>query len=61
MCWFDPPESSKKIIKYHCVQIIDEIHRLQKEGDPYGWELQDVHKLLDHLNNPKSCDEKPKD
>ncbi len=56
MCWFDPPEASKKLVKYHCQQIIDELQRLNKIGDPIGLELKDVKTLLEHLWDPKTCD-----
>lgn len=57
-CWFDPPESSKKLIKNNCQQIVDEVKRLKKEGDPIGLEIKDVHELIDHLYNPKICTER---
>ena len=57
-CWYDPPEESKKLIKDHCQKIVDEIHRLSKIGDPLGCEIQDVHKLLDHIYNPEICNER---
>ncbi len=57
-CWYDPPEESKKLVKYHCQIIIDELIRLNRIGDPLGLGLEDVKKLLDHLWNPSSCDEK---
>ncbi len=56
MCWYDPPESSKKFIKNCCVMIVEEVIRLQKEGDPLGCEIHDIHTLIDHLYNPKNCD-----
>jgi hypothetical protein len=58
MCWFEPPEESKKMIKYHCQQIVDEIKRLDREGDPIGLEIKDVKELLDHLYDPTKCEEK---
>ncbi len=58
MCWYDPPEASKKLIKNLCQQIIDEVSELRKHGDPIGLELRDVKELLDHLYDPASCDEK---
>lgn len=56
-CWYDPPEASKRLIKNCCQQIVEEVKRLQKEGDPLGWELKNVHELLDHLYDPKACKE----
>lgn len=58
MCWFDPPEESKRLVKMHCQLIIDELHRLNKIGDPLGLELKDVKILLDHLWDPSACKEK---
>ncbi len=57
MCWFDPPEESKKLIKNHCKQIVDEVKRLREMGDPLGCEIKDVHELIDHLYDPSSCKE----
>ncbi len=56
-CWYDPPEESKKLIKDCCQKIVDELHRLGKIGDPQGWEIKDIHELLDHLYDPKICKE----
>jgi len=61
MCWFDPPEESKKMVKFHCEKIIDELKRLNLIGDPIGLELKDVKELLYHLWNPKVCQEKEND
>jgi hypothetical protein len=58
MCWYDPPEKSKKVIKGLCLLIVDEIKMLEKNGDPIGCEIDDVKRLLDHLYEGK-CDEKP--
>ena len=60
MCWYDPPEGSKKYIKSHCQMIVDELKRVQVEGDPYGWELTNIHELLDHLYYPENCAERCK-
>ncbi len=57
MCWYDPPEESKKIIKDACQTIVNEVKLLQIRGDPIGYELKDVKKLIDHLYNPKMCDD----
>lgn len=57
-CWYDPPEESKKIIKNCCQQIVDELKRLQEEGDPIGWKLDNVHELLNHLYDPRMCKER---
>lgn len=58
-CWYDPGEGPKRLIKSHCQQIVDEIKRLEKEGDPIGVSLKDAQKLLEHLYIGK-CDEKEK-
>lgn len=57
MCWYDPPEASKKLLKHLCVSIVEELYRLSRDGDPMGYEIQDIHKLLDHLYTGK-CNEK---
>lgn len=57
MCYYDPPEESKRYIKYICQHLIDEIHRLEKGGDPLGCSLVDVKNLLDHLYDPGTCEE----
>jgi hypothetical protein len=54
-CWYDPPEESKKLIKNICQQIVDELNRLNRDGDPIGLQMRDVKELLDHLWNPKEC------
>lgn len=58
MCWYDPPEASKKLVKHHCQMIVDELKLLHKDGDPLGLQLADVKELLDHLWNPAKCTEK---
>jgi hypothetical protein len=58
MCWFEPSEESKKLIKAHCQGIVDELKRLEKKGDPLGLQMYDIKELLDHLYNPESCTEK---
>jgi hypothetical protein len=58
MCWYDPPEASKKIIKNLCQQIVDEVKELRKNGDPIGLGLRDVKELLNHLYDAPSCNEK---
>ena len=57
MCWYDPPEESKKQIKDLCKQLIDIIKDLSKNGDPLGCDLYSVQKLLDHMYYD-NCDEK---
>lgn len=57
MCWYDPPEGSKKLIKNCCQMIVDEIKRLEREGDPIGISINKTKKLLDHLYDPKLCKE----
>lgn len=60
MCWYDPPEASKRLIKGHCVAIVDEIKRLSMDGDPHGCELQDVQELLAHLYTGKCAENNEK-
>ena len=59
MCWFEPYEESKKLVKFHCQAMVDELKRLDRIGDPLGLGIDDVHKLLDHLFWGK-CDEMDK-
>ena len=60
MCWYNPPEESKRLIKSLCQQIVDEIKRLEKEGDPVGVSIEEAKKLLEHLYDTSRCEEKPK-
>lgn len=59
-CWYDPGEEPKRLIKNLCQQIVDEINRLEKIGDPMGVSLKDAQKLLEHLYTG-TCDEAPRD
>lgn len=59
MCWYEPPEASRRMIKNCCKQIVDEIKLLEKEGDPEGCTLLDVKMLLDHLYSPSKCKGRP--
>lgn len=56
-CWFDPGEESERLIKLHCQQIVQEIKRLEKIGDPIGISLEHTIILLTHLYTGE-CDEK---
>ena len=56
-CWFTPSEESKRLIKLSCETIVDEIKRLEKEGDPIGISLKETKELLDHLYSG-NCPEK---
>lgn len=58
MCWYEPSEESKKLIKDLCQQIVDEIKSLEKIGDPIGISIKETKELLDHLYDPYSCTEK---
>ena len=58
MCWYEPPEESKKLIKLLCEQIVAEVKKLELEGDPYDCRIDDIKKLIEHLYDPKSCNEK---
>ena len=59
-CWYQPPEESQRLIKDCCQKIVNEIKRLEREGEPIGVSLPDAQKLLEHLYTGK-CDEKPTD
>lgn len=58
ICWYNPPEESKKYIKDRCIEIVNEVKRLNNIGDPIDYKLSDIHKLLDHLYYPENCDKK---
>lgn len=58
-CWFDPGEESKKLIKFHCQAIVDEIKRLNEIGDPIDISLEKAQELLHHLYYPHKCEENP--
>lgn len=58
-CWYDPPEASKRLLKQRCQEIVDEIRRLEKEGDPIGISLREAKELLEHLYRPETCTENP--
>lgn len=61
MCWYDPPEGSKRLIKNLCQQIVDEIKLLEKEGDPVGISVRQTQELIAHLYNPYMCKEANED
>lgn len=60
MCWYEPPEASKRRIKSLCQQLVDESNEIEREGDPYGFQWRDILELLDHLRHPHKCKEKGK-
>lgn len=60
-CWYEPPEESIRLIKNLCQLIVDEIKRLEEQGDPIGVSLKQTQKLLSHLYNPSMCKEKKED
>mgnify|MGYP001567924461 CR=1 FL=1 len=55
MCWYDPGEECKQRIKSLCQQLVDEVRRLEKHGDPLGVSIEGVKKLIDHLSDPSKC------
>ena len=58
MCWYDPPEEKKRLIKDLCEKIVDEIKLAEKEGNPMGMDIKDVVQLLNHLYCPEYCEER---
>lgn len=58
MCWYDPGEESHRLIKQSCQNIVDEIKRLEKHGDPIGISIKNAKELLDHLYDPSLCNRK---
>lgn len=57
-CWYTPSDESKRLIKHYCEQLVNEIKRLEKDGDPIGISIQNTKELLDHLYDPSLCKEK---
>lgn len=57
MCWYQPDEASHKLIKNCCEQIVQEIKRLERIGDPIGISIKETKELLDHLYDPSLCKE----
>jgi hypothetical protein len=57
MCWYDPPEESKKVIKNLCQQLVDEVRQLERHGDPIGISIREVKILIDHLADKSLCGE----
>lgn len=57
MCWYDPPEESKKVIKNLCQQLVEEVRRLERHGDPIGVSIREVKILIDHLADKSLCGE----
>ena len=58
-CWYHPSDESKRLIKSHLQIVVDQVKRLEANGDPVGLGYQDVVKLFDHMYSD-NCDEKPK-
>lgn len=58
MCWYDPPEEAKKLIKNLCQQLVDEIRKLERNGDPIGISIREAKDLIDHLSDESLCKEK---
>lgn len=59
MCWYQPTKEQERQIKALCQQLVDEMHKLDKDGDPMGLTLQDITKLIEHLYLGY-CPEKPR-
>lgn len=58
MCWYEPPEESKRLIKSLCQQLVNEVKDREKIGDPIGISIPMVKELIDHLYDPSLCKEK---
>lgn len=58
MCWYDPGDESRKLIKDLCQQLVDKIKELEKIGDPIGCDLRSIKELIDHLYDPRMCKER---
>lgn len=59
MCWYEPSDDDKKAIKDACLHLVELVKSLKSSGDPRGYQMSDIHKLLDHLYNPEICEERP--
>lgn len=59
MCWYTPDKGDQKHFKDLCIQLVDLIRRLEREGDPDCCTINEAHQLIDHLYRPDSCKEKP--
>ncbi len=59
MCWYTPDNEKQKQFKDLCVQLVELIKKLEKEGDgtPDCCTLSEAHQLIDHLYTPESCKE----
>jgi uncharacterized membrane protein YvbJ len=56
--WYTPSNENQKIFKDHCVTLVNYIKELEKDGDPVCCTLNDAVKLISHLYNPSSCEQK---
>ena len=61
MCWYNPPEASKRRIKSLCQQLVEEVRLLERKGDPIGISIREVKQLIDHLADESLCKEKKND
>lgn len=57
MCWYIPNDEKQKQFKDLCVQLVQLIKDLEREGDPYCCTLKEAHQLIDHLYRPGACKE----
>ncbi len=58
MCWYEPDEQYKKQFKKMCYELVEFIREREKIGDPLDMSINDAKKLIDHIYNPNSCNEK---
>lgn len=58
MCWYTPSDENQKIFKEYCEALVNHIKHMEKDGDPVCCTVNDAVKLIKHLYNPSSCQEK---
>lgn len=56
MCWYHPDEPKLREFKSACQAVANLVRQANKFGDPIGMDIDDAHKLIDHLYKGK-CDE----
>lgn len=58
ICWFEPQEEDKKILKQLCQQVVDKVKSMENIGDPIGMDIESVKILIEHLYDTTRCKEK---
>jgi hypothetical protein len=58
ICWYTPNSEDQKKFKEHCERLVELIKEFEKNGDPDCCTVNDAVRLIKHLYNPSSCEEK---